>query len=356
MAIKGKSTFVFSDKDTLYTVQLKKRFRWWYLLPLLLLLLLIKCNQTIEYQTIDAETKEILENSEIIVDISDTNYKETQTTDEEGKTEFIVGKNPIYKILFSKFESNVITTASHTGYVTAIFDSTLNDLTKKLNIIELHKPKNAEIIVVDSLTRVPLEGITVILETDGQSQTEISDIDGSVIFDKIKYKDNVEIVVSTESQDYEDVRKYYTIESPETLHDTIALLSFDDGGLRGERGDITVNLKWETTDDLDLFLYDPCENRVYFKTRKQDCNGGNGYLDLDANASDDTLLTNPQENIFWNEPSPGVYRVYVLFYKRRESGDVPFTVTLMLKNNRKVIDTVATKPEEFIEVDKITIE
>lgn len=354
--MKGKSTFIFSKDQPTYTIQLKKSFKWWYLLPLLLLLFLVKCNQTIEYQTIDAETKSTLENSQIIVNISENNFSETQTTDNDGKTTFKVGKYPIYKLIFGSTDENVETTASHTGYISENFTAIQKNLTKKLNIIELKKLNYAQIIVVDSLTRKPLQGINVILESNGLSQTKISDINGNVVFDSINFEDNSEAIISTQSPDYEDVRKYYQIELPKTIHDTIALLSFDDGGLKGERGDITVNLVWNSTDDLDLMLYDPCENRIYFKNRKQDCNGGNGFLDLDANASDDTLLTNPQENIFWNDPAPGEYLVYVYFYKRRDLNKVPFTITLMLKNNRKVIDTVAVKPEEYILIDKIIIE
>jgi len=354
--MKGKSTFIFSEDQKVYTVQLKKVFRWWYLLPLLLLLLLIKCNTAIQYQTIDAETKEPVENAEINVGISSLSYSETQTTDEDGKTTFNVGKYPIYKIIFSPVDGDVKTVASHQDYVTKIIESTLKPLSKGLNIIELEKVKAPQIVIVDSLTREPLQGIEVTLTRGTQTQTEISDADGNVFFDNITIDDSTEIIISTQSPDYEDVRKYYHIEPPQTLHDTIALLSFEDGGLRGERGDITVNLAWGTVDDLDLMLFDPCKNQVYFKERKHTCGDGEGFLDLDANASDDSVMTNPQENIFWNNPSPGNYLVYVYFYKRREPGDIPFKVTLMLKNKRKIIDSVATQAEKFILIDTIKIE
>lgn len=354
--MRGKSDFVFNDKEKTYTIQIKRRFKWWYLLPLLLLLLLVKCNQNIEYQVIDAETENPLENSSIDVSIPEFSYNKTQNTDEEGKTTFNVGKHPLYKIIFTKFNQEVETFASHAGYLSETFSEKLKNLTKKLNIIELKKESLAQIVVVDSITREPLQGIIVILETSNQNQSKISDINGHVEFDSIVFDNNSEAIVSTQSDDYEDVRKYYKIHLPEKINDTIALLAIDDGGLRGERGDITINLSWETTDDLDLYLKDPCGNEIYFDARSNDCSGGSGYLDIDANADDNKVIEDPQENIYWNEPSAGDYLVYVHFYKRRELRQLPFKVTVILKNERHVIDTIINGQNKYIIVDTITIE
>lgn len=354
--MRGKSNFIFNEKQKTYTIQLKRRFKWWYLLPLLLLLLLIKCNQTIEYQTIDADTKTPLENTQINVVISDFNFDQSQSTNEKGKTKFSVGKYPIYKLIFTSFVQNVTTSASHVGYKNASFSDMLKSINKKLNIIELEKESLAQIVVIDSISREPLQGITVILETGNLNQTKISDANGVVVFDSIYFEDNSEAVVSTQSTDYEDVRRYYQIQLPETINDTIALLAIDDGGLRGERGDITINLAWESTDDLDLYLKDPCGNQIYFDARSNDCNGGSGYLDLDANADEHNLISDPQENIYWNEPSTGEYLVYVHFYKRNELRKVPFTVTVILKNERYVIDSIAPAQDKFVIVDTIKID
>jgi len=354
--MRGKSNFIFNEKQELYTVQLKRRFKWWYLLPLLLLLLFMKCNQSVEYQTIDADTKEPLENSQIDVNISEFNYSESQITNEKGKTKFIFGKYPLYKILFTSFNENVVTFASHSGYKSHSFNDFLKSLTRKLNIIELEKESSAQIVVIDSITREPLQGITVILETGSLQQAKISDINGYVNFDSIYFEDNSDAIVSTQSNDYEDVRLYYHIKLPETINDTIALLAIDDGGLRGERGDITINLAWETIDDLDLYLKDPCGNEIYFDNRENDCQGGSGYLDLDANADDNNVIIDPQENIYWNEPAPGEYLVYVHFYSRRDLRRVPFTVTVMLKDGRHVIDSIAPGVNKYVIVDTIRID
>lgn len=354
--MRGKSNFIFNEKQVTYTIQLKRRFKWWYLLPLLLLLLLIKCNQTIEYQAIDADTKTPLENTQVNVVISDLNFEQSQSTNEKGKTKFSIGKYPIYKLLFTSFVQNVTTSASHVGYKNASFSDMLKSLNKKLNIIELEKVSLAQIIVIDSISREPIQGITVILETGNLNQSKISNVNGAVVFDSIYFENNSEAVVSTQSTDYEDVRRYYQIQLPETINDTIALLAIDDGGLRGERGDITINLSWESTDDLDLYLKDPCGNQIYFDKRSNECNGGSGYLDLDANADEDSLISNPQENIYWNSPSAGEYLVYVHFYKRNELRKVPFTVTVILKNERYVIDSIAPAQDKFVIVDTIKID
>ncbi len=353
--MKGKSTFIFSPSDTEYTVQLKKRCGWWCFLPLLLLLLLVKCNKTIEYQTIDAQTKAPLENSQVDVNISAQNYSESQTTNDKGKATFKVAKYPLYKIIFLSNSDSVITSASHEGYISKSFTSPLNSLTKKLVIIELDKYKSAHIVVIDSITRQPIEGVSILLETNNLHQTEISDNGGNVYFDSITFVDNQDAVISTDNPDYENVRRYYHIKLPKTIDDTIALLSIDDGGLRGGRGDITINLKWNSTDDLDLHLIDPCGERIYFDARTRTCSDGSGELDIDANAEDHDLIDNPQENIFWNDPAPGNYIVMVHFYRRRQLRKVPFTVTILQKSGKTTIDTIIPQTDTYVIVDTIKV-
>ncbi len=354
--MKGKSQFVYNSSQNEYIVHLKKGFRWWYLLPLLLLLLLIKCNKTVTYKVIDAETKNILPNSEIYLSSNIFDDDKYQTTDDKGIAKFSVGKYPLYKLLFAKpLNENAKTVATHSGYAPAEFTKFLSDLTKQLNIIELQKIKPIHIVVIDSITRELLPGVKITAQNSFGSSSEVSDQNGEVFIDDLAVKDRDEIAITTQSPDYEDVRRYYMPYLPETVDDTIALLSVNDGGLRGLRGDITVNLSWETTDDLDLIIVDPCENQVYYKNREDTCNNGYGYLDLDANANDDDLLNNPQENIYWNDPAPGKYLVYVSFYKKRNFKKVPYKVTFIIKDTRYTLDSVIRKQKDVQLIDTIVI-
>ena len=69
---------------------------------------------------------------------------------------------------------------------------------------------------------------------------------------------------------------------------------------QGGRGTLKINLKWNTTDDLDLHVFDPSGFEIYYGRKEHDCDGVKGQLDVDANASSPYTRT-PQENIFWEE-------------------------------------------------------
>lgn len=354
--MRGKSSFNFDTSQKEFVVPIKSHFKWWWLLPLLLLLLLVKCNHFIDYKVIDASTKEPIKEAQIILTSGYYELNTNKLTDSAGYSKFFIGSYPIYKILFSKeLKQNVETSASHKFYSSVSFIKILKNLTSQLNIIELENTPPVHITVIDSISRQPIENITIIADFPDTSETRISDKFGNVTFSYFKLNENDEVIISTESSDYEDVRRYYTIHLPKTVRDTIALLSIKDGGLRGKRGDITVNLRWNSTDDLDLIIIDPCNNQVYYKHRNDVCGDGNGYLDLDANANKDSLTTEPQENIFWKNPTPGAYKIFVYFYKKRNNQSVPFKVTMLLKNKRKVIDSVMNNQKDHFFMDTIVI-
>lgn len=105
--------------------------------------------------------------------------------------------------------------------------------------------------------------------------------------------------------------------------------------LKGESGDLRINLQWYTRTDLDLHVIDPCGNEIYFSKRKATCNGGTGILDLDANALIGTT-TRPQENIYWLKPASGTYTVKVVCFKWREKSQNPisYNISIVDKNGR----------------------
>jgi hypothetical protein len=64
-------------------------------------------------------------------------------------------------------------------------------------------------------------------------------------------------------------------------------------------------------------------------------------LDIDANADSLTIVKNPVENIFWQDPPKGKYRVIVSCYSRRSTleGGIPYEVL--------VLDEVNGKPRSY---------
>ncbi|RYE54442.1 MAG: hypothetical protein EOP48_12335 [Sphingobacteriales bacterium] len=101
--------------------------------------------------------------------------------------------------------------------------------------------------------------------------------------------------------------------------------------LKGDFGDLRINLKWETYDDLDLHVFDPENNHISFSEKEAFCNGSKGQLDVDANAGAEKLI-NPQENIFWEtNPPSGIYKIFVVHYAVKKDNEVPFILTISPK-------------------------
>lgn len=100
---------------------------------------------------------------------------------------------------------------------------------------------------------------------------------------------------------------------------------------QGGRGTLKINLKWNTTDDLDLHVFDPSGFEIYYGQKVHECDGVIGQLDVDANAHNPYNRT-PQENIYWEEGKNapiGKYKVQVVLYTKRDVvSQIPFTVTV----------------------------
>lgn len=106
--------------------------------------------------------------------------------------------------------------------------------------------------------------------------------------------------------------------------------------LKGQSGDLRINLQWYSKTDLDLHVIDPCGNEIFFSRRKASCGSGTGNLDLDANAIIGTT-NRPQENIYWLKPKAGTYTVKVVCFKYREktAQSLNFNVSIVDKYGRK---------------------
>ena len=78
-----------------------------------------------------------------------------------------------------------------------------------------------------------------------------------------------------------------------------------------------ISLSWFNYDDLDLHVYEPDGNRIYFGNKR----GRYGALDVDMNAGG-RMSREPVENVFFDRVWPGTYRVVVNQFHRRETSDV----------------------------------
>lgn len=78
-----------------------------------------------------------------------------------------------------------------------------------------------------------------------------------------------------------------------------------------------VSLNWYNTDDLDIHVYEPNGNHIYYghKDRK---------LDVDMNVS--SPVRDAVENVVWDSLQNGWYKVFVNNFTKRESTDVGFVL------------------------------
>jgi len=92
-------------------------------------------------------------------------------------------------------------------------------------------------------------------------------------------------------------------------------------------GAINVRLDWRAEADLDLWVIDPCNNKIFWDDTSAKCKGSWGKLDLDNKCSG--IVLGRPENIFWqSNPPPGTYKVYVDYYGDcNNAGTVHYTVT-----------------------------
>jgi hypothetical protein len=90
-------------------------------------------------------------------------------------------------------------------------------------------------------------------------------------------------------------------------------------------GSLNVRLEWGLKADLDLWVVDPCGNKIYYLATQRTCQGSLGQLDLDNTCSG---VVGRPENIFWaSNPPRGTYKVYVDYFNTcGVSGAVPYTV------------------------------
>ncbi len=100
-----------------------------------------------------------------------------------------------------------------------------------------------------------------------------------------------------------------------------------------ETGELNVQLSWNDTSDIDLYVTCPNRQTISYETPRA-CGA---TLDVDSNATG--VIRTPVENIYWaSDPPRGPYRILVKLFKARQGlGPYPFRVKV----------TVGEHVEEF---------
>lgn len=123
-------------------------------------------------------------------------------------------------------------------------------------------------------------------------------------------------------------------------------------------GKLRVSLEWFNTDDLDLHVFEPNSNEIYF-ANKRSCYS-DGLLDVDMNVCDP--VTNPVENvIFADRPKTGKYKVVIENYRRRMYDNVGFNLQIATPNQeftfsyeKAVMAKVSAVTFEYDDINGIT--
>lgn len=90
-----------------------------------------------------------------------------------------------------------------------------------------------------------------------------------------------------------------------------------------------VSLNWFNTDDLDIHVYEPNGNLIYFGNK---C----GKLDVDMNIS--SPVRDAVENVVWDSLQNGWYKVVVNNYSKRESVDVGFVLEFEINGKMQTFE------------------
>lgn len=93
----------------------------------------------------------------------------------------------------------------------------------------------------------------------------------------------------------------------------------------GESGDLKVTLLWDYLSDIDLHIIQPNGRKIWYQDKRDRRTGG--YLDVDNTIGG----TGSAENIFWENPPQGTYKVYLHYYRMGQGRGGECTVVVRQK-------------------------
>ena len=112
-------------------------------------------------------------------------------------------------------------------------------------------------------------------------------------------------------------------------------------------GDITISMLWDSEDDFDLHVFTPDGTEIYYSNPA----AAGGELDVDANSDSDNLSSSPVENIYFADPVPGQYWVYVNNYEDRTPDSAGnYLVRVTVGNESRTYTGSLADEDETVEV------
>lgn len=116
-------------------------------------------------------------------------------------------------------------------------------------------------------------------------------------------------------------------------------------------GELQVNLTWNTDADLDIHVFEPDGNEIFWNNTDSPTGG---QLDLDANVNCGNVSV---ENIFWDQvPPTGTYRVAVENFQECSQEASSFIVTVTIPGQETMLFTGSiTQADGLLEISTFDI-
>lgn len=120
----------------------------------------------------------------------------------------------------------------------------------------------------------------------------------------------------------------------------------------GGKGDLKITLLWDYDADMDLHVIEPDGTHIYYGNRRP--TNSRGYLDVDNTRGGPGAA----ENVYWDTPNPGSYRVYVRYYSDSR-GPLPADCKVVVKQvdeEDKIYDLHFTQRQTNINIPDIVVQ
>jgi len=301
----------------------------------------------IRFTVKDLVTNQVIPNANALLVLENSTVKVTTNTNGVGKGAF----EDVH--IIEKLHIKVSKTFYHdTITPTYLVEKYIKLSENERTIFMRPETKNLEFYNVDKKTGLRLVGVNNKISVNGKFvSNEMSNANGVFTLAGVLQTDVISIVSSKNGYVSNSTKvankKYKNFDTQDKRTIPLGVKPpppppppADEDEFDGKSGDLRINLQWKTLDDLDLIVIDPCGKKVWALALTQNCKGGVGTLDVDANTnrfSQSLWTKTPQENSFWEEPSLGKYTIKVQHCIKQDP-DIPdpvkFNVTVIYKGKR----------------------
>ena len=250
------------------------------------------------------------------------------------------------------------------SFILALIYAVLIVLLLLLNRTPAPEVHEATIVVVDALTDKPIKGAKVKIKTTDEqcpSTTLTTDRDGQCTFEFTDPDEQLTIATATK-QGYHDAELEEAIDLAYFLDDelTIPMEKEDpvsEGREIGAQGDLKVTLLWDNDSvDLDLHILEPNGFEICYKDGQRSDPRTGGELDIDwipGNNAGQPI----GENIYWQHPPKGQYKVWVECYQPETAPPTSCNVIVYRVNQEPRVYNAQTQcVHDVQQITTITVE